>query len=207
MKKILSIVLALAMLLSFAACSNTQGDSSGNNSNVSTGDNSNAASNGADNTALEGSGSTAEVNVDWAQYPTDINEWTAQNYLDYFVEAVEFPSDCETWFQDHTNYWSGFPINECAGCWNDAGTVDFEVFTFNPNGADTTPEEVEEWKTTIRESDQHLYETEDVFLTPMNHMFGDVAISYFYTTDDDVYNAMEDAYQALIAQYDVTPDF
>jgi hypothetical protein len=38
-------------------------------------------------------------------------------------------------------------------------------------------------------------------------MFGDVAISYFYTTDDDVYNAMEDAYQALIAQYDVTPDF
>ena len=36
-----------------------------------------------------------------SKYPADINEWTGQNLVDYFEEAVNFPDDCESWVQDH----------------------------------------------------------------------------------------------------------
>ncbi|MDE6110565.1 MAG: YgdI/YgdR family lipoprotein [Eubacterium sp.] len=191
MKKVLAIVLAAIMVMALAACSaNTGKDGNKDNDSAST---------------------NITINVDMSKYPADFKDWTAQNVLDYFTEAVSFPSDCETWLQNHAEYWAGLPIYEVSGIWNDENAAESIVvmFTvFNPDSPDTTPEAVEEIQKIIREDKNHDYTTEDLFLGPQDHMIGHVAFSYgATTTDQKVYNEVEAAYNYLVEAMGVTPDF
>lgn len=145
-----------------------------------------------------------------SKFPADFKDWTAQNILDYFNAAVKFPSDCESWVQNHAEYWADYPVYEVSGIWNADGADDVLVtFTiFNPNSPDTTPEEVEAIQKIIREDKNHDYTTEDVFLGPQDHMIGHIAFSYgVTTTNDEVYNDIEAAYNHLVKVMGLTPDF
>lgn len=200
MKKVLAIMLAAMMALSLTACGDATKKDDGNGDTSAAGN--------------KESGSAADNNesdsVDLSKYPADFNDWTAQNVVDYFQEAVEFPSDCEAWTQNHAEYWSNMPVYECSGVWNADGADDvIAIFvTFNPDSPDTTPEEVEAVQKIIREDKNHDYTTEDIFLGPQDHMIGHVSFSYgATTTNDDVYNAIEDAYNYLVKEMGLTPDF
>ena len=177
MKRLLSLVLATMIALSLAAC----GDPNSSNGDVN--------------------------DVDLSAYPADINDWTARQLLDYFKEAVPALSSCEDWFQPHVPYWAGMPIEECAGTWNDDGSIQIECRTFGAGNPDTTPEEVETWKQTFRDDPNHGYVTDDILLTANSHMAGNVVINYERTTDDDVYYALEAAWDYLVAALGLTPDF
>ena len=189
MKKFLAIVLIAIMVMAFAACSaNTGKDDNKDNAAVSTSNN----------------------NVDMSKYPADFKDWTAQNVADYFNEAVNFPSDCELWVQDHAGYWANMPVYECSGIWNVNGADDVLAvfFTYNPDSPDTTPEEVEAIQYAISEDENHDYTTDEMFLGPQDHMIGHVSFSYGLTTsNEEVYNEIEAAYNYLVEAMGVTPDF
>ena len=181
MKKLLALILAMMMALSLVAC----GDSGNNPSAPSGGD----------------------IGVDLSAYPTDINEWSAQQLLDYFKEAVPALNECEDWFQPHVPYWTDTPINDVSGTWNDDGTIQLECRTFDPENPDTTPEEVEAWKQNFRDDANHGYVTDEFFIDTNSHMAGNVVVNYEWTTNDDVYEALETAWNGLVSALGVTPDF
>lgn len=193
MKQVLVMLLTVVMIFSFTACGNTTKPDSSNN----------AASGSSADRAEIGS-------VDWSKYPADFNDWTAQNLADYFMEAVDFPDDCESWVQDHAEYWANMPIYECSGIWNADGADDVcaVFFTFKPDNPDTKPEEVEAVKKKIREDKNHDYTTEHIFLGPQDHMIGNISFSYGTTTSNEkVYNDIEAAYNNLVQEKGLTPDF
>ncbi len=150
-------------------------------------------------------GETKEV--DMSKYPADINEWTEKQLLAYFTEAVPALESCESWYQPHEIYWAGYPLNNCAGTWNDDGSIQIECRTFGVNNADTTPEEIEAWKQQFRDDPNHGYVTEDLLLTANSHMVGNVLINYEYTSNEAVYDALEAAWENLVAALNLTPDF
>lgn len=181
MKKILAIILATLMLSSFAACGNTTEDGAKNNSD-------------------------SQDSVDMSNYPSDMNEWTSQNFVDYFTEAGVFTEGTgrETWIQGHEDYWANTPVNECAGYWDDEGMILIMIFTFDESNPDTSEAAVTEFKDYIKEN--HTL-TEEYGSYVIDHMIGDVAFSYSLTVDEEVYNAMDEAYQQLVDALGVTPDF
>lgn len=188
MKKVLAIALALVMLFSFAACAGTT-------PNGGNGDGGNDTPN------------DAQINtVDMSKYPTDFNAWNGQNFIDYFTEAGVFKegSGLEIWLQDHPDYWINTPINECAGYWDEDGKILIMIFTFDETLSDTTPEDVAAMKDYIKENHKL---PDDYQSMPIDHMAGNAAFSFTYTTDDDVYNMTEAAYNNLITALGVTADF
>ena len=186
MKKVLAIVLAVVMLFSFAAC----------------------GSQGANHGYIP---EDVQINeVDLSKYPADFSQWTAQNIMDYFWEAVDYPRDCETWLQNHAEDWAGMPIYEASGIWNADGADDILIvfFTFDPTSPDTTPEAVEEVKEIIRNDKNHDYTQDGIYLGPQDHMVGHVSFSYgFSTYNEEYYNKTEAAYNQLVESMGLTPDF
>lgn len=212
MKKFLAILLVLAMTLSLAACgatgssSKTPEQTSGQNSDKEQTSGQTETSDKTPEETTADPGNAGDGSVDLSKYPADFNDWTAQNLIDYYTEAGVFTAaaDRETWLQDHANYWSDTPINECGGYWNDEGSILIMFFTFDENVADTTAEEVQEMMDFIREKKQL---TEDYMSQPIDHLAGNVAFSFIYTTEDDVYEAAEAAYEQLMSALGVTPEF
>ena len=198
MKKLLALFLAMMMVLSLAACADSGGGSTGNPSSDP----------GTQESAPAGGGESQEPSggVDLSAYPADLNDWTGQDFIDYFTAAGVFVegNGRETWLQDHVDYWPGTPVSECAGYWDDDGLILIMIFTFDGSLPDTTPEDANAWKGSIREN-QML--PEDFGSFPVDHLVGDVAFCYMLTTDDDVYNAMDAAYNDLVSAMGVTPDF
>ena len=175
MKKVLAIALAFVMLFSFAACS--------------------------------GSSEPIEVQlVDLSKYPAELSQWSAQNLIDYFTEAGVFTEGKgkESWLQDHEFYWIDTPVNECAGYWNETGSILIMCFTFDDTLPDTKPEDVAAMIETIKEKHQLEMELD---IIPIDHFAGNIAFSFSYTTDDAYLNAAEEAYNNLVTALGVTPDF
>lgn len=192
MKKVFAILLAAVMLFSFAACSASAGKD-----NKDDADTSNQISNAE----------VKDLGIDMSKYPSDINEWTGKNFADYFTEAGVFKDGdgYETWIQDHSVQWGGTPVDECVGCWDDAETFSIMILTLNTKNADSTDEMLNEWLTSIKEKKAC---PGDFSVLTVDHLVGNVAFEFEATIlDDDVYNAMTDAYNYLVKSLNVTPEF
>lgn len=202
MKKLLALFLAMMMVLSLAACSDSGSNPSAPNSDAGTQESTPA---GGEESQGPADGDTTG-GVDLSAYPADLNDWTGQNFIDYFTAAGVFAEGPgrESWLQDHVDYWPETPVSECAGYWDDDGLILIMIFTFDGSLPDTTPEAASEMKNYIKEN-QAL--PEDYMGMPIDHLVGDVAFCYMLTTDDDVYNAMDAAYNDLVSAMGVTPDF
>lgn len=179
MKKIFAILMAAVMMFGAVACGG-----------------------GNESKAEDGS------KVDMSKYPSDINEWSGQNLIDYFTEAGVFvgtKEGDESWLQDHVNYWSGMPVNECAGYWTGDETVMIMMLILKKDLADSSEEQYNEWMTTIKDTKKLPGELSTF---AVDHLAGNIAFIYANTTlDEAVYNAMEAAYQDLIKALNVTPEF
>ncbi len=208
MKKLLVIFMTLVLSLGLAACGDEKKDTNNTATTTPKQDKSKDASAGTTTTpaAQENAGGSG---IDLSKYPEDLNEWTMQNLIDYFEQAVEFPSDCESWISGQDEL-TGTPVSAMAGIWNADGTDDVELMfiVLDPENPDTTPEVVEEIKQAIRDDKNHDYTTDDLYLGIQDHLVGNVAFSYgAYTTNEEVYNAIEEAYGNLISGLGAKADF
>ncbi len=183
MKKFFAVLLVLVMVFTLAAC----GESGGS----------------------ESEGSTESSGVDMSAYPADVNEWTGQNYIDYFKAVGLFTDDNahETWLQDHANYWPETPVSECAGWWDNEGIEGcMMILILDPGLADSSQEDFDAWMTSIRD-DKNLpgdYSS----LGVVDHLIGNVAFSYSaMTLDDECLAACDAAFDQFVADTGATPEF
>lgn len=176
MKKILAVALALVMALSMAACN------TGNNSTPST-------------TGGEASG------IDMSKYPADINEWSAQNFNDYFTEAGVYTDASYIYLQDHATYYTGTAIDECGGYMDDNSLYFTGVFIIDPDSTEADGNAMLDYVRTNKTF------TEELGSIPVDHLVGNVAFLYSYSIDEDFYNAFDAAYNQLITDLGATPDF
>ena len=141
--------------------------------------------------------------VDMSKYPTDINEWTAQNFNDYFTDAGVYTEADWVYLQDHATYWagSGTAVDECGGYMDKVGMVNIAVFTIDPNSLEADGTEL------INYIKENKSMPENLMGFPVDHLVGNVAFWYGATADEDVYAAFDKAYNDLIAALGVTPEF
>lgn len=180
MKKVVCILLAGMMLLGMAACGGGNGGES----------------------KADGS------SVDMSKYPGTVGDWTGQNLIDYFKEAGIFTGTKEgdeTWLQDHTTYWPGTPVSECAGYWTGDNSVMVMMLVLKNDLTDSSEKQYNEWISTIKET-KKLPGDYNSFV--VDHLVGNVVFIYSTTTlDEAVYNAMETAYQNWVTALKATPEF
>jgi ABC-type transport system substrate-binding protein len=180
MKKVLSILLAAALVLSLVACGGS-------------------TTTAAEDSTAEDTSST----VDLSAYPDSLDEWTSQNFIDYFQSYGLFTDGdgFETWTQDHATYWPGTPVDECVGWWNDDDTVMVMICILSADSADTDEDQLNEWLTSAQEDNTFPGEYATV---PVDYVVGHVTFTFESTIlDDDVYNAFSEAYQNLVSSVGV----
>lgn len=139
--------------------------------------------------------------VDISKYPSDINEWTSQDFIDYFTAAGVFTNKDWTWIQDHATYWSGTAIDEGCGYMDEEGEILICIYTFDTESKEA---DVPAYLDYVKENKKLGSEEGDF---PLDHKVGNVVFSYVFTTDDDIYNAMDNAYNDLVDALGVTADF
>ncbi len=183
MKKVLSFLLTLCLGFTLTACSSS---SSGDKDSGS---------------------SDASSAVDFSKYPSSLNEWTGQNFIDYFKEYGLFTdgNGAETWVQDHANYWPGTPVKEAAGWWDDAGTFLVMVLIHDETLPDTSKADYDAWMSQLK--DKHMM-TEDFGSMPVDHLAGNVGFTFETTvTDDEIYSKTLQAYNDLLAALKVKAEY
>jgi predicted small lipoprotein YifL len=184
MKKVISLLMAAVLVLSLAACG---------------GSTTNSTEDSAADSAVEDTSAT----VDLSAYPDSLDEWTGQNFIDYFQSAGLFTDGdgFETWTQDHATYWPGTPVDECVGWWNDDDTVMVMICILNADNADTDQDQVDEWLTSAQEDNTF---PGDYATVPVDYVVGHVTFTFETTIlDDDIYNAFSEAYQTLVSSVGV----
>lgn len=186
MKKVLALTLAFVMLLSLAAC--------GGNSEKE-----------PEKKPDEGTG----LNIDMSKYPTDINAWSGQNFVDYFAEAGVFTERAgfESWIQDHTDYWPETPVNECIGYWDPDGEGNMiMIFVLKSDIADAGEDMYKEWMDSLKTSKKLPGDYGN--LGTVDHLVGNVVFMFENTVfNDGILADMTAAYNYLVEKLGVTPEF
>ncbi len=183
MKKFFALLLVLTCVFTFAACGGDTGDT----------------------------GSDTPGPVDMSAFPADINEWTGQNYIDYFKAQGLFIEEgsYKTWLQDHAEYFPGTPVSENAGWW-DANDETGEhgymmILIASPDLADSSQEAYDEWMNYIRENHKL---NEEFTALKVDHLVGNAAFCYSeLTLNDDELAKIEAAYEQFIADTGATAEF
>lgn len=181
MKKVLALILVLVLALSLAACT------TGNN-----------GENGGE-TGGTTSGETG--GMDMSKYPADINEWTAQNFNDYFKEVGVYTNDEYIYMQDHATYYSGTAVDECGGYMDNEGLYFTGVFIVDPDSQEA------DGKAMLENLRSTKTFPEELGSIPVDHLVGNVVFFYSFSADEAFYNAFDAAYNQLIKDLGVTPDF
>ncbi len=140
---------------------------------------------------------------DLGNYPESLDAWSGQDFIDYFTEAGIFTegNGAETWLQDHATYWPGTPVNECAGWWDDMSMA--MILVMSPENSDSSQEQLEEWKTSIRENKAL---PGDYSTITVDYLVGNIAFSYNTILDEELYNKMDTACKELFEALGVTPE-
>ncbi len=165
MKKALTLILCIVMILSLAACGTT-----GESGEKKDTDNSEILS----------------------QFPTDLQEWTAQNFNDYFKAIGLYTKEDYIYVQDHATYYVGTCIDECGGYMDDAGLYFTGVFIVDE---DSTEGNAAELLSYVKEN-RTL--TEEFGSMTIDHMCGHLLIMDSFTQDEDFYNSFESAIKDLV---------
>lgn len=215
MKKLIVMLLAAMMVLSLAACggSGSATTTAGGETTTAAGETTTA---GGDETtapaetttaADETTHATGDISVDMSVYPTDLNAWTSDDFIDYFEKSGVFTerSGFETWYQDHETYWPGTPVSHFTGYWNEEGSVMITVGTLDATLADSSEDLVNEWLESIR-TNKTL--PGDYSALTVDHLVGNVFFTFETTVlDEEIYNQTLAAYEYLVEVLNLTPEF
>jgi len=210
MKKLIAVVLAAAMVMGLAACGGSD-SGSGSASEATSGSTAASETSAASEEASGSTGGTEATasGVDMSAYPSDVSEWTAQNFVDYFTAVGLFTDDAdhETWIQDHEMNWPNTPVSECAGWWDLVGTEVCEmIMIMSPDLADSSQEDYDSWIETI--TNDKTLPGEYSSLGKVDHLVGNVAFAYStMTLDDDTLARVEAAYERFLVDTGATATF
>ena len=146
--------------------------------------------------------------VDLSRFPSSLNEWTGQDFIDYFALAGVFATGkgYAVWVESHEKNWPKTPVAECAG-WRsteDGGVGMILVYRFSGEFGDTSPEECADVLAYIRESKALPLTMTGV---PVTHLAGNVGVSVAYTRDKEVRGKAEAAWAELIEKLGAAPEF
>ena len=182
MKKLFVIMLIIAMAFCFASC----GGSSEGGSNDS----------------------ETTPQVDMSSYPSDIQEWTSENFIEYFDKQGILPisEDLPPGVGSHADEWGGTPIHESI-IWSftedDPGS--FAILVYKDAG-DVSEEEMEYWKNCIDTDRTMPYEY--ATFGKVDHLVGNVGFLYSgLALNDELAETIEDAYQQFLKDTGFTPEF
>lgn len=196
MKKPIIFFLVLSMMISSVACSGGKQTGDMQSSDMQTGD---MQANDKPIIILK--------EPDLSKYPEHLHDWSAQQLLDYFLEAGVFLQSYQSkdhaliicsCVQDHESCYLGIPINECASCCTPDSDYFAGIYTVMKDDSEGS---VEEFLDYIREH----HETPRGM--PVDHLADNVIFFYRFSQDQDFKDAMEVAYNRLITELGVTPDF
>lgn len=138
--------------------------------------------------------------IDMSKYPSDLNDWTAQNFNDYYTECGVYTDSQWVYIQDHDNFWVGTAIKEGCGYMDDVGAAS-AVCIIDPESTEGDGNAILEY---IRENKTF---DEDFGDMPVDHLAGNVAFVYGISADEEFYNAMAKATEDLFTALNITPDF
>ena len=136
-----------------------------------------------------------------ANYPADINDWTADDFNKYFTEMGVYTNADYIYVQDHATYYHDTAVDTCGGYMDDTGDAFTGVFIIDADSTEADPQAVID---TLK--DTHAFPEELGFL-PVDHMVGNVAFFYSFSQSDDFYNAFDDAYNQLVSALNLTAEF
>ena len=101
-------------------------------------------------------------------------------------------------------YWDNTPVHECAGWWTDDGTATAMIIIMSAEDADTSEEQLEEWKAYIAENKTL---PDDYSSMTVDHLVGNIAINYSWILDEELYEKMDAAYKDLIKTIGAKEEF
>lgn len=194
MKKFTSLLLALAMVFALAACGGNDNSAATNPPAENTPAPAEDTQGPADNAQPADSGAPEDGSTPAA----DGDLWTAQGLLKHFQDTGLFVegNGFESWEQDHANYWPGTPVKACTGYWDDQGLVMVMILELS-DGLDDCPEETyNAWMSSLT-GDHALPDDYSTLL--IDHMVGNIVISYSMSVDDDFYSQMDAAWNDLVS--------
>lgn len=140
---------------------------------------------------------TPEGGVDLSAYPASFNDWTADDITRYFTEAGVIPEG-EAFHVGPEEY-AGTAFHDYIGYSNEIDLTMITIWILDPDHPS-----VPELRDYIREN--HSFD-ESYHFIPVDHLVGNVVFWYSTTVDEDAFNAIETAYNDLVAGMGVTPDF
>jgi hypothetical protein len=150
-------------------------------------------------------GKTNETTDDQAdifsKYPADINEWTSENFNAYFKDMGVYTDDKWAYVQDHETYYAGTPVDTCSGYMDDTGLYFTAVFIVNPDSTEGDGKAMLEHIRTNKSFPEELNNL------PVDHLAGNVAFFYSFSSDEEFYNKFDAAVKQLFEKLGVTPDF
>ena len=156
-----------------------------------------AACGGSSTPAGEGENKGADL----SKYPPKLSEWTATQFNQYFTEEGVYTNDKYVYLQDHINYYSGYPIFECGGYMDDEGLYFTGVWTMNKDDSEGSVSEMLDY---VREN--HTFD-ESMNSLPVDHLVDNVIFLYSFSQDEAFFNSFEAAYNKLVTELNLTPDF
>ncbi len=159
------------MVMSMAACGTSGGTSA-------------AASGGSD-------GQNANSDI-LSQYPADLQEWTAENFNDYFKAIGLYSNEDYIYVQDHATYYTGTCIDECGGYMDDEGLYFTGVFIVDENSTEGDGAALLSYVKENKTLDEEFGNM------PVDHMCGHLLVLDSYSTDDEFYESFESAFKALV---------
>ena len=138
---------------------------------------------------------------DLSKYPEQLHDWSAEQLRDYFVEAGIFTNEWYTMLQDHESSYQGLPISGNTGYADKEWNYYAVIFTMMKDDSEGS---VEDYLNNIRENRAFPYEMGGL---PVDHLADNVIFSYSWSEDQSFKDAMEAAYNRLITELGITPDF
>ncbi|MBQ6115800.1 MAG: DUF4367 domain-containing protein [Oscillospiraceae bacterium] len=146
-----------------------------------------------------GSGLYSLKDVDLTSYPEHLSDWSAQQLRDYFADSGIFIQQGCSLLQDRESFGMKAPINEVTGyIITEDPTVYCLIYTVMKDDSEGS---VSDYLDYVRE--KHKLPIGD----PVDHLADRVIFCYGGSTDQDFIDAMEAAYNRLITELGVTPDF
>ena len=186
MKKLLALTLAAVMTFSLVGC----GSSSENSESKDSAGSGNASSE-----------SSSLKDADLANYPENFDEWTGQDILDYFTEIGVFTNEEWAYLQTGEET-AGTGFAECASYMSmDDDSVYICIFYFDPNASDASLGE--EHKQSIIDNGCLSGELSDFVV---DHLVGNFAFSYSLCEDDGTYDLMDEGFEKLCDDMNLTPE-
>lgn len=155
-------------------------------------------------TACSGGDVSADIKkVDLSGYPEDFSDWTLENVMQYFTDAGVFAEESWKYVAEPSEL--GLDNVSRAGSYmsKDDESVTMLVYSFETaDNSSVVAEHLAYVKDNKTMFDDDTWSAEEI-----DHLFGNFAIHYSLSSDETFKSSCEAAYEQLIADMSVTPEF